>query len=86
MPRFQAKGFKRDLAELFRVNPDQFGYPSGFACDIDIPQLLRFDMGLFKLILILPMRFPVFAFSSRAYHLPGALFTVGRMYNQKISH
>ena len=44
VPRFQAKGFKRDPAE-FRVNPDQFGYPSGFACDI--AQLLGFNMGLF---------------------------------------
>ena len=46
VPRFQAKSFKRHLAG-FRVNPDQFGYPSGFACDIT--QLLGFNMGLFYL-------------------------------------
>ena len=44
VPRFQAKGFKRHFAE-FRVNPDQFGCPSGFACDM--AQLLGSNMGLF---------------------------------------
>ena len=44
VPRFQATGFKRDLAE-FRVNPDQFGYPVVFPA-ILIAQLLGFNMGL----------------------------------------
>ena len=51
VPRFQAKGFKRDLSE-FHVNPDQFGYPSGLACDI--AQLLGFYMGLFNCFVHFP--------------------------------
>ena len=64
VPRFQATGFKRDLAE-FRVNPDQFGYPVVFPA-ILIAQLLGFNMGLF--IFSLPMHSQQVSMNHNADH------------------